>query len=146
MVRRISKSQSLQILKDSSIDTKSIKLFKKEVWSPPPYDISKFNMDGSKRGSPGQAGIGGVLRDSKGNVLCIFSYFIGTQDSNSSKILAIHKACCLCDSNAALREKKVVIVSDSSVAVAWVNNGDFGGLKHIGSIYDIREKISSVGS
>ena len=46
----------------------------------------------------------------------------------------------------ALREKKVVIVSDSFVAVAWVNNGDFGSLKHIGSIYDIREKISSVGS
>ncbi|KAK3199049.1 hypothetical protein Dsin_022464 [Dipteronia sinensis] len=44
----------------------------------------------------GMAGIGGVLRDSKGKVVCLFSLGVGITDSNSAEILAIKKAVELC--------------------------------------------------
>ena len=43
------------------------------VWSPPPADALKFNVDGSAKGSPGPSGIGGVCRNHKGEILGFFS-------------------------------------------------------------------------
>ncbi|KAJ9135163.1 hypothetical protein P3X46_032374 [Hevea brasiliensis] len=37
-------------------------------------------------------GIGGVLRDSFGNIICLFSCFVGIIDSNAVELLAISKA------------------------------------------------------
>ena len=51
------------------------------------------------RGNLGPAGIGGVLRDSSGKVLCFFSVFCGLQDSIMAETLAIHKACEILVSN-----------------------------------------------
>ena len=42
-------------------------------WRPPPDAILKINTDGSSRGNPGQAGVGGIGRDMDGNVIFIFS-------------------------------------------------------------------------
>ncbi|KAK3231067.1 hypothetical protein Dsin_002948 [Dipteronia sinensis] len=133
-------------LKESCIDSFPTKLPKREVWSPSACGVLKFNVDGSARGSPAHAGIRGVLRDSIGSVLCIFSLSIGTQDSNTTELLAIHKAVCLCHSKEFIKGRKVEIVSDSTVVVNWVNAGDFGSVKHIDCIYDIREKMASLGS
>ena len=41
-------------------------------WSPPPLGVLKFNVDGAVRGKLGLAGIIGVLRNSKGEVLLMF--------------------------------------------------------------------------
>ncbi|KAK3199971.1 hypothetical protein Dsin_023386 [Dipteronia sinensis] len=46
-------------------DPSEVKVPKIGDWIPPPSDVLKFNVDGSARGSPGHAGIGGVLRDSR---------------------------------------------------------------------------------
>ncbi|KAK2653294.1 hypothetical protein Ddye_013150 [Dipteronia dyeriana] len=43
------------------------------------------------RGMPGPAGIGGILRNSPGKFLCLFSFFVGMQDSNTAELLAIQK-------------------------------------------------------
>ncbi|KAK3199199.1 hypothetical protein Dsin_022614 [Dipteronia sinensis] len=40
----------------------------------------------------------------------------------------------------------IAVVSDSKVAVAWINNEDIGNLAHINSIYDIRSCMSTFGS
>lgn len=42
-------------------------------WSPPLHGVIKFNVDGAARGTPSHAGIGRVLRNDKGEVLCMFS-------------------------------------------------------------------------
>ncbi|KAK2651641.1 hypothetical protein Ddye_011497 [Dipteronia dyeriana] len=90
-------------------------------------DKLKFNVDGSPRGRPGLAGIGGVFRDSEGKVVCLFSLSVGIQDSNTAEILAFRKACELCDSVQRLAEGNIQIVSDSMVAVSWANSmDDFG--------------------
>ncbi|KAK3193573.1 hypothetical protein Dsin_024883 [Dipteronia sinensis] len=79
----------------------------------------------------GPAGMGGVLRDWRGKVLCLFSCFLGTYDANAAKIMAIWKACDICVSRGLLTGGKVVVASDSKVAVSWVNCEDFGNLNHL---------------
>ena len=41
-------------------------------WLPPPIGFLKINTDGSSRGIPGLAGIGGIRRDSSRSVVFIF--------------------------------------------------------------------------
>lgn len=46
------------------------------IWNPPDDQTLKWNVDGSSKGKPGPAGIGGVLRDHLGIVkryLLLFS-------------------------------------------------------------------------
>ncbi|KAJ9188985.1 hypothetical protein P3X46_000329 [Hevea brasiliensis] len=61
-------------------------------WSPLPSDSFKWNVDGSSIGKPGRSGICGVLRDSFGNIICLFSCFVGIIDSNAAELLVISKA------------------------------------------------------
>ncbi|KAK3198957.1 hypothetical protein Dsin_022372 [Dipteronia sinensis] len=104
----------------------------------------KFNVDGSVRGNPRQAGIGGVLRDSNGNVVCPFSYFVGTMDSNAVEITAIHTAIEICSSAPSHYGQVVSIVSDSKMAVSWINNEDFGSLEQVRMISFIRVQLKSL--
>ncbi|KAK3199424.1 hypothetical protein Dsin_022839 [Dipteronia sinensis] len=94
-------------------------------WSPPAFDVLKFNVDGSVRSDPGRAGIGGVLRDSSGKVLCQFSIFLGYLDVEAAEIVAIQKAVNLCASKPSFSGRKIEVVSDSKAAVAWVNEAGF---------------------
>ncbi|KAK2648436.1 hypothetical protein Ddye_015925 [Dipteronia dyeriana] len=89
--------------------------------------------------------IGGVLRDHRGKVLCIFSVGVGIQDAVSVEILAITRACKLCGSMQDLVLKPIVIVSDSMMAVSWINNSGLGSLKHVQTIYDICSGLISLG-
>ena len=55
-------------------------------WVPPIVGVLKFNVDGVAKRKPGPAGIGGVLRDSGGIVLVMFT---GTMEANEVEVLAI---------------------------------------------------------
>ncbi|KAK3219761.1 hypothetical protein Dsin_013731 [Dipteronia sinensis] len=110
---------------DICVDKRKVKHYQKGLWCPPGVNGLKFNVDGSSRSKPGPAGIGGVLRNS--------------DESNTTVIMAIHKALELCASRSILLDKDIIIVSDSMVVVSWVNKtDDFGSLKHVKLIYDIR--------
>ncbi|KAK2638655.1 hypothetical protein Ddye_026450 [Dipteronia dyeriana] len=99
----------------------------------------KFNVDGSLRGNPGPAGIGEVLRDSRGKIICLFSLYKGIFDSNLMELLAIKKACCLCVMNPLLASISIETVSDSKVVVSWINDEGIGCLAHVKDVYDCRE-------
>jgi hypothetical protein len=60
--------------------------------STPAIEELKRNVDCSAFGKPGRARIGGVLRDHKGVVLCLFSAFVGIKESNETELLAVLKA------------------------------------------------------
>jgi len=57
-----------------------------------PTMVLKWNVDGSSPGKPGMAGIGGVLRDCNGKVICLFSIPVGIKDSNEAEFIAVVKA------------------------------------------------------
>ncbi|KAK2646243.1 hypothetical protein Ddye_021438 [Dipteronia dyeriana] len=59
------------------VDRRKCSVCPKQVWFPPYVNGLKFNVDGSSRGKPGLAGIGGVLRNENGRVLCLFQLMLG---------------------------------------------------------------------
>ncbi|KAK2653709.1 hypothetical protein Ddye_013565 [Dipteronia dyeriana] len=133
-------------IKDVCIDTNHRKTVSQETWQPPAIGSLKFNVDGSIKGCPGMAGMGGVLQNHEGRVLGLFSLHMGCQNSNSVEIIAIHKAYEMCVSNSLFQNDEVIIVSDSKVATFWVNGVGFSNLKHVRTIYDVRTLINCHGN
>ncbi|KAK4420100.1 hypothetical protein Salat_2422900, partial [Sesamum alatum] len=58
-------------------------------WIVAAHGYYKLNVDGAARGNPGNAGIGGVLRDFKGDFIAGFMNYIGFNTNNESKLLAL---------------------------------------------------------
>ena len=79
----------------------------------PLIESLKFNVDGSSKGKPGLAGIGGVLRDYSGKVKAIFSKAIGLTDSNVAELLAVSKALRIFLSSKCISSHKLIIENDS---------------------------------
>ncbi|KAK3221694.1 hypothetical protein Dsin_008719 [Dipteronia sinensis] len=123
------------------LEEKLVKTRKPKKWIPPLDEALKFNVDGSVRMERGRAGIGGVLRDSKGVVLCSFSASVGKVDASTAEVMAIHKACQLCGSKGEVAGRSICFESDSKTAVSWVEDGDFGNLALVEVIYDIRSML-----
>lgn len=65
--------------------------------------------------------IGGVLQNHKGNFMCLFSSPISFMEINCAEVLAIHMAIVISLANEALKERKIILESDSSNVVLWCN-------------------------
>ena len=85
----------------------------------PTGEILKINTDGSSRGNPGQAGVGGVGRDTNGNVIFMFSIDKGVHSNNVMEALAIKVAMMHACS---LGWRKIVCESDSQIVLDMINN------------------------
>ena len=87
-------------------------------WSAPPQGILKINTDGSSKGNPGPAGIGGVGRDSKGDIQFVFSIYKGLQTNNLMEAIAIlYVVKNACD----LGWRRLICESDSQVVIRLLN-------------------------
>ncbi|OMO72253.1 hypothetical protein COLO4_27741 [Corchorus olitorius] len=95
-------------------------------WILPKAGQLKFNVDGAARGQPGEAGIGGILRDENGNTKLVFSKPIGQADSNMAELLAIKEAFLIFAASNWANEKELLVESDSKNAVKWVNEPTSG--------------------
>ncbi|KAK2640452.1 hypothetical protein Ddye_028247 [Dipteronia dyeriana] len=111
--------------------------------SQPCYELC-FNVDGSSRGNPGDSGIGGMLTDSNGKVICLFLLGVGVVDSVTAEVLVILKACELIHYNPRSVGRVINIFSDSKSAISWVNGNDFDNFKLVNQIYDIRSFLKIV--
>ncbi|KAK3219107.1 hypothetical protein Dsin_013077 [Dipteronia sinensis] len=107
-------------------------------------DALKFKVDGSSRGNPALAGIGGILLNHVYATLCMFSSFLEAGISSSfAEISAILEACELCEKVSHTAVKCIIIESDSKSAVSWVNgDAGFGNVRSMNMILDIREILS----
>lgn len=83
-------------------------------WCPPALGELKINTDGSSRGNPGYAGVGGVGRDNLGVVVFFFSMYYGLQTNNLMEASAILMAI---EHAVGLRWRKIVCESDSQVVI-----------------------------
>ena len=73
-------------------------------------------------GNPGPAGIGGVIRDYKGQVLFVFSKCIGIADSNLAEFMAVINALFyVVNANFDLLPD-IILENDSKAVISWVNN------------------------
>lgn len=96
---------------DSQQKTKKI-----ECWKPPQLGTWKFSIDGASKGKPGQAGIGGVLRNHKGESYIIFNESVGIKDSNEAEILSIRRALLIWMH---FGHENLIIEGDSANAFKW---------------------------
>ncbi|EOY07078.1 Uncharacterized protein TCM_021598 [Theobroma cacao] len=90
-------------------------------WATPAPREMKFNVDEATKGSPGESGIGGVMRDEHGHIKIMFSKSIGVGDANLAEIIAIREAFILFIASKWGQTKSLIIERDSSNAVKWVN-------------------------
>lgn len=94
------------------------KVCREGKWSLPPLGTLKINTDGSSRGNPGHAGVGGIGRDCYGEVIFFFSYYKGIQTNNYMEALAVLLAL---ERGCALGWSKIICESDSQVVVDMLN-------------------------
>ncbi|WRX26533.1 Ribonuclease H domain - like 10 [Theobroma cacao] len=92
----------------------------KVEWTNPVDGSMKFNVDGAASGCPGEAGIGGILRNSAGETKMMFSKSIEMGDSNLAEVLAIKQAFMMFFASNWNSFHSLVIESDSSNAVSWI--------------------------
>ena len=95
------------------------KVRRETTWRPPEPGVLKFNVDGAAKGNPGASGIGGVLRNEVGLILGYFSINSGFGSANEAEVKAILKALLFCQQ---FCFGNLVIESDSTTAVGWVNS------------------------
>ncbi|XP_056688576.1 uncharacterized protein [Spinacia oleracea] len=94
--------------------------------SPPPKDTLKCNVDASLNSTLHRLSIGGVLRDSNGSFICMFSTPMPTMEINSAEVFAIHRALKVYTSNDMLANQALIIESDSANDVRWCGK-ELGG-------------------
>lgn len=89
------------------------------LWVPPPSHCIKWNVDASLHPILIRTSIGGVLGDSEGKFLCIFSSPIPHMEINMAEVFAIHKALKIVQGSPGLQGRKIIIESDSKNVVGW---------------------------
>ncbi|KAI9181307.1 hypothetical protein LWI28_013636 [Acer negundo] len=125
------------------VDIKFDRIINVCSWAPSPVIDLSFNVDGSVRGSPSMAGIGGVLREAGGKILCLFPLHVEVVNLITTEVLAIHIACSLISSLRQFDGRFLTILSDSSLAVSWINGDGFGRLGLVHLVYNIKQFFSS---
>jgi ribonuclease HI len=58
-------------------------------WTPPPAGFLKLNFDGAEKGNPGMTGMGGVIRDSGGNIIRLYVGSLGNSTNNATEFGAL---------------------------------------------------------
>lgn len=97
-----------------------------QIWSPPPVDQLKWNVDASFDPHLNQAAVGGVLRNDGGHFICLFSSPIPPMEINSAEVFAIFRAVQITLKTERIKSQTITIISDSTNAVKWCNQ-DSGG-------------------
>lgn len=58
-------------------------------WHPPDKHILKLNYDGSAKGNLGVAGFGGVFKNSKGEIIWLYTGSLGIATNNATELHAL---------------------------------------------------------
>jgi hypothetical protein len=61
-------------------------------WKPPPEGSLKLNFDGASKGNPGRTGMGGVIRDSQGKIIRLYTGSLGNSTNNAAEFGALETA------------------------------------------------------
>ncbi|KAL4323173.1 hypothetical protein GQ457_11G025170 [Hibiscus cannabinus] len=85
-------------------------------------NTSREVVDATVRGGFGEACIGGVLRDHRGNILARFLRPLGISVPTGANLAAILKACQIFSKLHWSESHKLMIESDSLLVVKWIND------------------------
>ena len=83
-----------------------------EQWTPPQQGFLKLNYDGASKGNPGQAGAGGLFRNSQEIVCRFYAFDLGHATNNEAELLAVKQGLKI-----AIREayQRIIVEGDSAM-------------------------------
>lgn len=116
-------------------------------WSPPPAQVLKWNVDASVITSNSCSAIGGILRNNKGEFMCMFSSPIPFIEINCAEILAIHRAIQISIQSDIIKNANFLLESDSANAVMWCNSDNDGPWNmnfHLNYIRSMCKKVLNI--
>ncbi|KAK8580074.1 hypothetical protein V6N12_070360 [Hibiscus sabdariffa] len=91
-------------------------------WVAPQQGFLKFSVDVAVKGSFDKAGIGGILRDERGNCFARFSKAIGFSYPSQAELKSVLETCEIFLASEWVRSHKLIIESDSQLSVNWILN------------------------
>ena len=111
---------------------------------PPPLCFMKLNFDGASKGNPGQAGIGGIFRDSFSKFCHLSSYPMGYVTNNEAELMALKQGLII-----AIREgyQRLVVEEDSAMAVGILKKLQQGNpWQKISKSWRIAKLVEDIGN
>lgn len=111
-------------------------------WIAPPMDWVALNTDGAAKGSPGEAGGGGILRDNRGNFLRGFSANLGTCTAYKAELLAAEKGL---EMALEVGVQKLILQMDNKACIESLLNPDYHGGECFHILNNCRRIINSFG-
>ncbi|XP_039064927.1 uncharacterized protein LOC120210230 [Hibiscus syriacus] len=129
----LAKFNDVSIMKDSLISDPTLgdycslsrsSIIKTVSWSPPPKGFIKLNVDATVSGDWRKSGVGGILRLEDGSVKGSFLEAAGPGPPLLVEILANKKGLSFFESFLPRVQDRLIIESDSKLAVEWVKNYD----------------------
>ena len=84
------------------------------IWKWPPLGFLKLNFDGASQGNPGLAGIGGILKNSKGEIQHIYSRALGEGTNNEMEFAVLEQGLRILGK---LQAGTAVVEGDSQLAI-----------------------------
>ena len=97
-------------------------------WYPPPFPYLKLNTDGSALVNPGPAGVGGVLRDHRGQWISSFSLRGGFATNNMVELAAVRQGLEMAWNKG---YKLLHLELDSKVVLSWLTNHNINYLTNM---------------
>ena len=98
------------------------------VSPPPPFPYLKLNTDRRALGNPGPAGVGGVLRDHRGQWISDFSLYGGFATNNMAKLAAVRQGLEMAWNKG---YKLLHLELDSKVVLSWLTNHNINYLTNM---------------
>ncbi|XP_039069304.1 uncharacterized protein LOC120215824 [Hibiscus syriacus] len=93
-------------------------------WSPPPKGFIKLNVDATVTGDWRKSGVGGILRVEDGSVMGYFQESTGPGPPLLIELMAVKRGLTFFDSIQQQFKERLLVESDSKLAVEWVKNFD----------------------
>lgn len=107
------------------------------AWEKPPDSWVKINVDGAAQGNPGNAGMGGLIRDASGCWLEGFSVFLGISSNIVAELWAILKGLQLAWDRG---YKQVILESDSKAGLSLIADAEVVST-HFNLVKQIRDMM-----
>ncbi|KAE8698358.1 hypothetical protein F3Y22_tig00110597pilonHSYRG00041 [Hibiscus syriacus] len=129
----LAKNKDVSIHKDSLITDPSLAdsyspysllKFSSIPWVPPPAGFFKLNVDAAISNDWKKSSIGGIWRDHSGTVLGFFQESAGPGPPTLLELKAIQRGISFFASAQGEVKDRLIVESDSRVAVNWINNVD----------------------
>jgi hypothetical protein len=86
-------------------------------WSPPPAGFLKLNFDGVEKGNPVMTRMGGVIRDSGGNIIWLYARSMGKSTNNAVEFGALEIGLEILSRE---RMKNTIVEGDSTLVINTV--------------------------